>query len=63
MYDGQILQKLMEKLTGEHLAVPEVTLSEEGQRSKLRVVLAFANKVIYRFAIIRQILEMISENN
>ena len=48
----------MEKLTGEHLAVPEVTLSEEGQRSKLRVVLAFANKVIYRFAIIRQILEM-----
>ena len=58
MYDGQILQKLMEKLTGEHLAVPEVTLSEEGQRSKLRVVLAFANKVIYRFAIIRQILEM-----
>ena len=48
----------MEKLTGEHLAVPEVTLSEEGQRSKLRVVLAFANKVIYRFAIFRQILEM-----
>ena len=45
LYDGQILQKLMEKLTGEHLAVPEVTLSEEGQRSKLRVVLAFANKV------------------
>ena len=35
----------MEKLTGEHLAVPEVTLSEEGQRFKLRVVLAFANKV------------------
>merc|ERR1712179_533890 len=44
LYDGQILQKLMEKLTGEHLAVPEVTLSEDGQRSKLRVVLAFANK-------------------
>jgi len=46
LYDGQILQKLMERLTGEHLAVPEVTLSEEGQRSKLRVVLAFANKVL-----------------
>jgi len=46
LYDGQILQKLMEKLTGEHLAVPEVTLSEDGQRSKLRVVLAFANKVL-----------------
>ena len=39
----------MEKLTGEHLAVPEVTLSEEGQRSKLRVVLAFANKVIVSY--------------
>lgn len=35
----------MEKLTGEGLAVPEVTLSEEGQRAKLRVVLAYANKV------------------
>ena len=42
----QILQKLMEKLTGEHLAVPEVSQSEEGQRAKLRVVLGFANKVL-----------------
>ena len=46
LYDGQVLQKLMEKLTGEHLAVPEVTQSEEGQRAKLKVVLAFANKVL-----------------
>lgn len=46
LYDGQILQKLMEKLTGEHLAVPEVSQSEEGQRAKLRVVLGFANKVL-----------------
>ena len=36
----------MEKLTGEHLAVPEVSQSEEGQRAKLRVVLGFANKVL-----------------
>ena len=58
LYDGQILQKLMEKLTGEHLAVPEVTLSEEGQRSKLRVVLAFANKVrLYLNPIVETILD------
>ena len=36
LYDGQILQKLIEKLTGETLAVPEVTQSEEGHRNKLR---------------------------
>ena len=36
LYDGQILQKLLEKLTGEKLMVPEVTQSEEGQRNKLR---------------------------
>lgn len=46
LYDGQVLQKLMEKLTGESLAVPEVTQSEEGQRNKLSIVLAFANKVL-----------------
>merc|ERR1712020_93426 len=44
LYDGQVLQKLMEKLApggGERMAaVPEVTQSEEGQRAKLRVVLA-----------------------
>ena len=46
LYDGQVLQKLTEKLTGESLAVPEVTQSEEGQRAKLKVVLGFANKVL-----------------
>jgi len=46
LYDGQVLQKLMQKLTGECLAVPEVTQSEEGQRTKLRTVLGFANKVL-----------------
>jgi len=46
MYDGQVLQKLMEKLTGETLNVPEVTQSEDGQRNKLRVVLGFANRIL-----------------
>ncbi len=46
LYDGQVLQKLMERLTGEQLQVPEVTQSEEGQRNKLRIVLGFANHVL-----------------
>jgi len=46
LYDGQVLQKLLEKLTGERLAVAEVTQSEEGQRSKLRIVLGVANRVL-----------------
>jgi len=46
LYDGQILQKLLEKLTGEKLMVPEVTQSEEGQRNKLSIVLGVANRVL-----------------
>ncbi|TRY79346.1 hypothetical protein TCAL_05117 [Tigriopus californicus] len=46
LYDGQILQKLMEKLTGQQLQVPEVTQTEDGQRNKLRIVLGFANHVL-----------------
>jgi len=46
LYDGQVLQKLLEKLTGEKLMVPEVTQSEEGQRNKLSIVLAVANRVL-----------------
>lgn len=46
LYDGQVLQKLLEKLTGDKLDVPEVTQSEEGQRQKLAVVLAHFNKVL-----------------
>ncbi|XP_045541926.1 beta-parvin-like [Papilio machaon] len=34
LYDGQVLQKLLEKLTETKLDVPEVTQSEEGQRQK-----------------------------
>ncbi len=37
----QVLQKLLEKLTGEELSVPEVTQSEEGQRNKLKYNFTF----------------------
>lgn len=43
LYDGQVLQKLWEKLTGRQLDVLEVTQSEEGQRQKLRIVLTDVN--------------------
>lgn len=45
LYDGQVLQKLLEKLTGDKLDVPEVTQSEEGQKQKLMVVLDHFNQV------------------
>ncbi|KAJ8970614.1 hypothetical protein NQ314_001149 [Rhamnusium bicolor] len=44
LYDGQVLQKLLEKLTGDKLDVPEVTQSEEGQKQKLSVVLGHFNQ-------------------
>lgn len=47
LYDGQILQKLLEILTKSKLDVPEVTQSEEGQRQKLAVVLRAVNRVLY----------------
>ncbi|KAG5889947.1 hypothetical protein JTB14_018842 [Gonioctena quinquepunctata] len=46
LYDGQVLQKLLEKLTGDKLDVPEVTQSEEGQKQKLAVVLNHFNHVL-----------------
>merc|ERR1719410_1836652 len=46
MYDGQVLQKLMEKLTNETMNVLEVTQSEDGQRNKLKIVLGVANRVL-----------------
>ncbi|KAK6626947.1 hypothetical protein RUM43_003222 [Polyplax serrata] len=46
LYDGQVLQKLIEKLTGEKLDVPEVTQSEEGQKQKLQIVLGASNQVL-----------------
>lgn len=45
LYDGQVLHKLFEKLTGNTLNVLEVTQSEEGQRQKLTVVLNAVNHV------------------
>lgn len=45
LYDGQILHKLLEKLSGRKLDVPEVTQSEEGQRQKLQIVLNAVNHV------------------
>ena len=48
LYDGQVLHKLLEKLTGRQLDVPEVTQSEEGQRQKLQIVLNAVNHVSYK---------------
>ncbi|CAG9104224.1 hypothetical protein JYU34_012103 [Plutella xylostella] len=47
LYDGQVLQKLLEKLANMKIDVPEVTQSEEGQRQKLRVVLGAVNRALY----------------
>lgn len=46
MYDGQVLHKLWEKLTGRKLDVLEVTQSEEGQRQKLNIVLRAVNHTL-----------------
>ncbi|XP_059617847.1 beta-parvin [Phlebotomus argentipes] len=46
LYDGQVLQKLWEKLTHRKLDVQEVTQSEEGQRQKLKIVLQAVNHTL-----------------
>uniref|UniRef100_A0A023FL22 Putative alpha-parvin n=1 Tax=Amblyomma cajennense TaxID=34607 RepID=A0A023FL22_AMBCJ len=46
LFDGQVLQKLLEKLTGKRLDVVEVTQSEEGQKQKLKTVVDCANQVL-----------------
>nr|XP_022920144.1 beta-parvin [Onthophagus taurus] len=46
LYDGQVLQKLLEKLTGNKLNEPEVTQSEEGQKQKLAMVLDDFNRIL-----------------
>ncbi|CAN8022728.1 unnamed protein product, partial [Ixodes persulcatus] len=46
LYDGQVLQKLLESLTGKRLDVVEVTQSEEGQKQKLRTVVDCANQIL-----------------
>uniref|UniRef100_A0A3P9HUL2 Parvin, beta n=1 Tax=Oryzias latipes TaxID=8090 RepID=A0A3P9HUL2_ORYLA len=45
-YDGQVLQKLFEKLSGRKLNVAEVTQSEIGQKQKLQTVLEAVNSVL-----------------
>uniref|UniRef100_A0A8C1DM44 Parvin, beta n=1 Tax=Cyprinus carpio carpio TaxID=630221 RepID=A0A8C1DM44_CYPCA len=46
LYDGQVLQKLFEKLSGHKLNVAEVTQSEIGQKQKLQTVLEAVNVVL-----------------
>ncbi|KAM8861448.1 beta-parvin isoform 2-T3 [Synchiropus picturatus] len=45
-YDGQVLQKLFEKLSGRKLNVAEVTQSEIGQKQKLQTVLEAVNEIL-----------------
>ncbi|ESO05197.1 hypothetical protein HELRODRAFT_186951 [Helobdella robusta] len=46
LFDGQILQKLIEKLANIKVEVPEVTQSEIGQKQKLKDVLNTINQVL-----------------
>ncbi|GMR50399.1 hypothetical protein PMAYCL1PPCAC_20594 [Pristionchus mayeri] len=46
LYDGQVLQKLLEKLQNIKIEVPEVSQSEEGQRQKLQMVVQTANRLL-----------------
>uniref|UniRef100_A0A8C5GWQ6 Calponin-homology (CH) domain-containing protein n=1 Tax=Gouania willdenowi TaxID=441366 RepID=A0A8C5GWQ6_GOUWI len=45
-YDGQVLQKLFEKLSGRKLNIAEVTQSEIGQKQKLQTVLEAVNDLL-----------------
>ncbi|XP_045196015.1 beta-parvin-like [Mercenaria mercenaria] len=46
LFDGQILQKLIEKLAGIKVDVTEVSQSEMGQKQKLRVILDVINRIL-----------------
>ncbi|XP_041353963.1 beta-parvin-like [Gigantopelta aegis] len=46
LFDGQILQKLIEKLCNIKVDAPEVTQSEIGQKQKLRVILDYINSIL-----------------
>ncbi|KAI6192610.1 hypothetical protein M3Y99_01925000 [Aphelenchoides fujianensis] len=43
-YDGQVIQKLIEKLADIKIEVPEVSQSEEGQKQKWRVIIDALNR-------------------
>jgi parvin len=45
-YDGQVTQKLIEKLADIRIEVPEVSQSEEGQKQKWRVIVDALNRSI-----------------
>jgi parvin len=44
IYDGQIIQKLVEKLAQIKIEVPEVSQSEEGQKQKWRIIVDALNR-------------------
>ncbi|XP_063416873.1 beta-parvin-like [Mytilus trossulus] len=46
LFDGQILQKLIEKLADIRVQVPEVTQSEQGQKQKLQIILSVINRLL-----------------
>uniref|UniRef100_A0A8R1HH98 Calponin-homology (CH) domain-containing protein n=3 Tax=Caenorhabditis japonica TaxID=281687 RepID=A0A8R1HH98_CAEJA len=46
LFDGQILQKLLEKLEQIRIEVPEVTQSGQGQREKMELVIQTANRIL-----------------
>lgn len=46
LFDGQVLHKLWEKLTGRALDVQEVSQNEHGQRQKLNTVLTDVNHIL-----------------
>ncbi|GAU97989.1 hypothetical protein RvY_09197 [Ramazzottius varieornatus] len=46
LFDGQVLQKLIEKLENIKVEIPEVTQTEEGQKQKLKVILDEANRIL-----------------
>lgn len=47
LYDGQVLQKLLEKLAGHKLNVAEVTQSEIGLKQKLQMVLEVVQELLW----------------
>lgn len=46
-YDGQVVQKLIEKLADVSIEVPEVSQSEEGQKQKWRVIIDALNRSLF----------------
>ncbi|KRX45497.1 Beta-parvin, partial [Trichinella britovi] len=45
LYDGLVIQKLLEKLANVRMEVPEVSQSVEGQRQKLQVILQYCSQI------------------